>query len=714
MLQYTPVFLSTGLIVLLCLLIFWTTWQQRNLPGARPLAALIVATAWWIIGATLEEAVLSPSLKIIWSKLQYFSIESAPVLWLIFALEYSRLMEHLSEQVRRGLPLLWVVPVITLCLVFTNEKHWLIWSQITSQGAFLHYDHGLGFWIAAAYNYLLMIGGMLALLWMIRHSIGVNRAQTAIIIIGAIFPFIGNALYLLRLTPVEVGDLTPNALMVTCILYAWGILRYRLFDLVPVARDTLVDRMADGMLVLDNQERVLYINPAAEKLLHLQFSDTPDQAQIIPGIRADQAFSSHPDLLQSIRDSQSSDHQIQDASSQSIYLRLNIDPLNDRDGNTAGKMVLIQDITSLKVSEERFRSDEERLRLQSAALESAATGVLITDINGVILWVNPAFTTITGFSAQEAIGKNPRILNSGTHDLQFFTQLWKTILAGQIWQHETINRRKDGRIYVEEQTIAPVRDASGQISHFISTKQDITQRKQLEELRDELMHTIVHDLRNPLTSMLASLDMLEYWREQLQLEKEPVQILQIARTSAWRMLGLVNTILDLYKLESGKMQLKREPLVLTPLVEQIFRIESPLAIRREVLLLNNIPFDLPVLNLDQLLIGRVIQNLIDNALRYTPDGGNVEVSACYDPQQRVIILSVHDQGPGVPPEAQSRLFQKFVSSSKERGTGLGLAFCRLAVEAHNGRIWAESEPGQGTTFLVSLPLDEISTQESIV
>jgi PAS domain S-box-containing protein len=714
MLQYTPVFLSTGLIVLLCLLIFWTTWQQRNLPGARPLAALIVATAWWIIGATLEEAVLSPSLKIIWSKLQYFSIESAPVLWLIFALEYSRLMEHLSEQVRRGLPLLWVVPVITLCLVFTNEKHWLIWSQITSQGAFLHYDHGLGFWIAAAYNYLLMIGGMLALLWMIRHSIGVNRAQTAIIIIGAIFPFIGNALYLLRLTPVEVGDLTPNALMVTCILYAWGILRYRLFDLVPVARDTLVDRMADGMLVLDNQERVLYINPAAEKLLHLQFSDTPDQAQIIPGIRADQAFSSHPDLLQSIRDSQSSDHQIQDASSQSIYLRLNIDPLNDRDGNTAGKMVLIQDITSLKVSEERFRSDEERLRLQSAALESAATGVLITDINGVILWVNPAFTTITGFSAQEAIGKNPRILNSGTHDLQFFTQLWKTILAGQIWQHETINRRKDGRIYVEEQTIAPVRDASGQISHFISTKQDITQRKQLEELRDELMHTIVHDLRNPLTSMLASLDMLEYWREQLQLEKEPVQILQIARTSAWRMLGLVNTILDLYKLESGKMQLKREPLVLTPLVEQIFRIESPLAIRREVLLLNNIPFDLPVLNLDQLLIGRVIQNLIDNALRYTPDGGNVEVSACYDPHQRVIILSVHDQGPGVPPEAQSRLFQKFVSSSKERGTGLGLAFCRLAVEAHNGRIWAESEPGQGTTFLVSLPLDEISTQESIV
>jgi PAS domain S-box-containing protein len=714
MLQYTPVFLSTGLIVLLCLLIFWTTWQQRNLPGARPLAALIVATAWWIIGATLEEAVLSPSLKIIWSKLQYFSIESAPVLWLIFALEYSRLMEHLSEQVRRGLPLLWVVPVITLCLVFTNEKHWLIWSQITSQGAFLHYDHGLGFWIAAAYNYLLMIGGMLALLWMIRHSIGVNRAQTAIIIIGAIFPFIGNALYLLRLTPVEVGDLTPNALMVTCILYAWGILRYRLFDLVPVARDTLVDRMADGMLVLDNQERVLYINPAAEKLLHLQFSDTPDQAQIIPGIRADQAFSSHPDLLQSIRDSQSSDHQIQDASSQSIYLRLNIDPLNDRDGNTAGKMVLIQDITSLKVSEERFRSDEERLRLQSAALESAATGVLITDINGVILWVNPAFTTITGFSAQEAIGKNPRILNSGTHDLQFFTQLWKTILAGQIWQHETFNRRKDGRIYVEEQTIAPVRDASGQISHFISTKQDITQRKQLEELRDELMHTIVHDLRNPLTSMLASLDMLEYWREQLQLEKEPVQILQIARTSAWRMLGLVNTILDLYKLESGKMQLKREPLVLTPLVEQIFRIESPLAIRREVLLLNNIPFDLPVLNLDQLLIGRVIQNLIDNALRYTPDGGNVEVSACYDPQQRVIILSVHDQGPGVPPEAQSRLFQKFVSCSKERGTGLGLAFCRLAVEAHNGRIWAESEPGQGTTFLVSLPLDEISTQESIV
>lgn len=820
-----PFFVSTALVTLLCLLLFIAIWEQRNLPGAAPLAFLILSVNWWVFSSMMEDIAATNALEILWAKLQYFAIEIAPVLWLLFSLAYSRLIYRLPAWVRRNLGWIWAFPALTILAVLVNEQHGLIWSQIIQVGEILRYDHGVWFWIAAGYNYILMTSGALILFWMISRAPHANIMQTAILILGASLPFISNILYLFRLQPPSMGDLTPSALMFTCVLYAWGIFRYQLFDLVPVARETLVDRLADGMLVMDNQERLLYINPAIQQLLKM-----PEKAQKsgfsltskFPSINAELAFTSHLDILQRIRNNQTGEIEIFDRRGQPRYFNLNIDQLTARDGQFAGKMVLLQDITSIKLSEERFRSivnivpdaillvnefgeivlanaqctsilgykpdeligkpveefiperiqdhiaarqaysqnpqprmiganieiyarhkdgrefpadvnlspmntpngalvlvairdisqrknAEEQLHLQISALEAAATGIVITEIDGDIIWVNPAFTQITGFSADDVIGRNPRILNSGSHGEDFFDAMWKTVVAGDVWQGETINRRKDGSLYVEDQTIAPVRDQQGRVTHFIATKQDVSKRKQLEELRDQLMQTIVHDLRSPLTSLLAALDLLDYWSDRLELESEPREILQISRTSSWRMLGMVNTILDLSKLEAGKMQLNREPVVLTSLLEQIFRIESPLAIRREVLLLNNVPFDLPIVQADQMLIGRVLQNLVDNALKYSPEGCNVEVNARFDAKQQMIEVSIHDEGAGISPEAKSRLFEKFSSGSKERGTGLGLAFCRIVIEAHGGKIWTESESGKGTTFVFLLPLDEKSS-----
>ena len=122
---------------------------------------------------------------------------------------------------------------------------------------------------------------------------------------------------------------------------------------------------------------------------------------------------------------------------------------------------------------ERGRA-EESLRLQSTALESAANAIVITNREGTILWVNPAFTSLTGYTAEEAIGQNPRVLKSGKHDASFYKNLWDTVLSGQVWRSEIINLRKDGRLYTEEMTITPVRDERGEISHFIAIKQNIT------------------------------------------------------------------------------------------------------------------------------------------------------------------------------------------------------------------------------------------------
>lgn len=130
---------------------------------------------------------------------------------------------------------------------------------------------------------------------------------------------------------------------------------------------------------------------------------------------------------------------------------------------------------------------EEDLRLKSAALESAANGIVITDIKGIIEWVNPAFTTLTGYTSDEAKGRNQRdLINSSQHDKAFYKDLWATILGGNVWHGELINRRKDGTIYIEEQTITPVRGTSGEITHFVGIKQDVTQRKQAEEALRQL------------------------------------------------------------------------------------------------------------------------------------------------------------------------------------------------------------------------------------
>ncbi len=149
---------------------------------------------------------------------------------------------------------------------------------------------------------------------------------------------------------------------------------------------------------------------------------------------------------------------------------------------------------------------EEQLRLQSVALESAANGIVITNRMGEILWINPAVTVITGYSAEEVLGRTPRLFRSDVHPNAYFQELWSTILSGQIWHGETVNRRKDGSLYTEEQTIAPVRDAEGEITHFISIKQDITLRKAAEDALQRRAERI-EAFNQVLQTLLSTLDL---------------------------------------------------------------------------------------------------------------------------------------------------------------------------------------------------------------
>ena len=231
---------------------------------------------------------------------------------------------------------------------------------------------------------------------------------------------------------------------------------------------------------------------------------------------------------------------------------------------------------------------------------------------------------------------------------------------------------------------------------------DVTDERAVEQLREDMTHTMVHDLRNPLGNIAGALDMVI---DGMLGQVPPGQrdLLEIAQHSAKRMIELVTAILDVSRLESGRMPLEQRAFNLADLIAEALTAQASLARDKQIRLDSHSPSELPPAWADENLIARVLQNLIGNAIKFTPPDGVVQVAAIWEAPQAKLIVQVSDTGAGIPPAIQSRLFQKFVSGGQaERGSGLGLAFCKLAVEAHGERIWVESAPGKGTTFSFSL------------
>ncbi len=249
---------------------------------------------------------------------------------------------------------------------------------------------------------------------------------------------------------------------------------------------------------------------------------------------------------------------------------------------------------------------------------------------------------------------------------------------------------------------------------FLWTAHEVTEWTHLEESRQELVNMLVHDLRVPLSNIQSSLDLvLTAWRERdVTLPME--QLLQIGQRSAQRMEHLISDILDSARLQAHERTLTVTPIDVATLVEEAVEIVTGSAQRRRQKLQVAVEPDLPPMEGDLELLRRVLVNLLGNAVKYTDEGGEITITATLnttaddlsaDEYAAKFQFSIHDTGPGIAPRVQERLFQLFYrgDSTKIKSTGIGLAFCKLAVEAHGGRIWVESTPGSGSTFRFTIP-----------
>jgi signal transduction histidine kinase len=230
--------------------------------------------------------------------------------------------------------------------------------------------------------------------------------------------------------------------------------------------------------------------------------------------------------------------------------------------------------------------------------------------------------------------------------------------------------------------------------------------QELEKLRDDLTHMIIHDLRTPLTSVISGMQTMEVMGE---LNEDQRELMDIAIAGGETLLGMINDLLDVEQMESGSMQLHYAELTATALVASAISQVAQLAGSYKLTLVRQIAANLPPFQGDESKLCRTLVNLLGNAIKFTPAGGTVTVMVRYGNDGRSLVFSVSDTGEGIPNEAFERIFEKFGQvESRQRGrkisTGLGLTFCKLAVEAHGGSIGVESEPGQGSTFHFTIPL----------
>jgi diguanylate cyclase (GGDEF)-like protein len=360
---YAALYVITAIIAVTVAIL---AWDRRKVPGGLPLALAMFAVAEWSLTAGVEILASSVEAKITWSKICYLGTVSTSVLFLILAVQYNHLNNLLT---RRNILLAFVIPIITLLLTLTNEWHHLIWNSFTPSPLIKNmivYGHGPGFWIGAVgYSYLVTFVATALLVWAAIRFPKAYRYQAVSLVVGALFAWTGSVIYVLHLGPLPGLDITPLSFTITGVICAFAIFRLRLLDLVPVARDVLVDTLRDAVLVLDEQYRIVDINPSARHLFNIANS-----ASI--GCPAEAALSIWPHLAPLVDQPEPVEGHTEitmDGNARKIF-DLNVSPIFVRRSRLTGYLVVLRDITDHKSIE--FKLQQMNLRLSSHLTEIEA------------------------------------------------------------------------------------------------------------------------------------------------------------------------------------------------------------------------------------------------------------------------------------------------------------------------------------------------------
>ncbi|MBI5566347.1 MAG: PAS domain S-box protein, partial [Chloroflexi bacterium] len=368
-----------------------------------------------------------------------------------------------------------------------------------------------------------------------------------------------------------------------------------------------------------------------------------------------------------------------------------------------------------RVAQRTAELERERQRLQ-AILDTAGEGIVFTDVNGTIEYMNPAMERLTGYTSVEALGQTPRLWSSGRTSVATYDHMWQTILQGEVWRGEVVNRHRAGGLYDTAMIIAPLLAANRQVIGFVSLQRDITRQKEVDRLKDEFVANVSHELRTPLANVKLYLGMLVHG----QPEKRE-QYLQTLLRESTRLGNLIENLLNLSQLDMRQLPITLAPTDVNQLIAQLVLDRAALIAERRLLLENRLAANLPPAQANAALVIQIMSNLITNAAHYTPPGGSITLSTGHRQRsdRNWVTLTVKDTGPGITAKDSPHLFERFYRGEAGRksgtpGTGLGLAICREIAGQLGGDITLDSPPGQGAIFTVWLQPARLTPQNTLI
>ena len=505
-LAFSPYILLPLFAMIMALALGRRGWRYRTTHLGKTFLVLMLALAWWSLAVVMEHLSLDLPAKVFWIKMSYFGITAMPIAWLAFTLQYTDRGKWLT---RRNTVTLIILPVVTLIVVWTNDLHHLMWKRIwlnTSLSPPLDaVTHNTWFWIYAAYAYSLLLLGTLCLLGLFRHSQGIYRKQVGTLLLATFVPWLGNFLYVAGVSPFSVVDPTPLAFAITGVAFFWGLSRLQLMDIMPIAYDVILRSMADGVIVLDTQKRVIELNPAAQNMIERKRSEVIGKLynQVLPG------QAGLPELKLDMTETKAvitlGERQAQ------RYYRVDITSIS-RQQHLSGHLVILHNDTervkaevesrerAILETELNERKKAEQILKASEAkfrnlVENAAVGILITASDRYVVSANKAALDIYGYNSEEEL-TNTSIFSlfadpeDGNRLLKLMQE--KGVAKG----FEVRMRHKDGTLFWASLNIITQRTQSGE-NQFISFVEDNTERKQAEEkIRQN------YDIQDMLNSLL--------------------------------------------------------------------------------------------------------------------------------------------------------------------------------------------------------------------
>jgi PAS domain S-box-containing protein len=467
--------------------------------------------------------------------------------------------------------------------------------------------------------------------------------------------------------------------------------------------NTIVNNVLDGIVAVDEHGRIESVNQAAERMFGYSGDELVGQA--FAGLLDERCAGAYRSMLRAApgeavihsffcEECEGGLGRRRDGST--FPIELAISRVKMKGGRLS--IHIVRDVT------ERNRADQG-LRLAASVFDNASEGIVVTDVNGTIQSVNPAFTAITGYSVEALIGENPRLLKSGKQDAEFYREMWQAIAETGHWRGEIWNRRENGEMFPQWLTINAIKDSRGRTTNYVGVVWDISELKAEQRKKEEFITMVSHELRTPLTSVLGALGMI---RENMaaQIPQQAQRLVALAHSNSRRLVRLISDILDMEKIEAGKMTFEFEPVELVALVGQVIEDGKALAEASQVEIRLTASAPEAWVNGDADRLMQALTNLLSNAITFSPPGNPIEVSL--GTRDEFVHVEVTDHGPGIPEEFRNEIFTKFAQASGTRtgrkaGTGLGLSIAKVIIQHHGGRIDYRTQANDGTSFFIDLP-----------